>query len=124
MTIFPHSRASNNPRPNQFILPRALRLGRKALRILIEAAPCSISAEQMAGRSRSIPGVVDVHDLHVWTLTSDMEDASVHLMTEESVDPHPVLDTARTMFHDDYGIDHATFQVEPKPHTNCDQVPW
>jgi Co/Zn/Cd efflux system component len=53
-----------------------------------------------------------------------MEDASVHLMTEESVDPHPVLDTARTKFHDDYGIDHATFQVESKPHTNCDQVPW
>jgi Co/Zn/Cd efflux system component len=42
-----------------------LRLGRKALRILIEAAPCSISVEQMTGQSRSIPGAVDVHDLHV-----------------------------------------------------------
>jgi len=107
-----------------FILPRAWRLGRKALRILVEAAPCSIDVQEMIERLRSIPGVVDVHDLHVWTLTSDMDAASVHLMTKEGVDPHPVLDAARTMFHDDYGIEHATFQVEPESHTDCDKVAW
>lgn len=107
-----------------FILPRAWRLGRKALRILVEAAPCSIDVERLTERLVSLPGVVGVHDLHVWTLTSDMDAASVHLITHEDVDPHPVLDAARAILQDDYGISHATFQVEPESHTGCDDVKW
>ena len=107
-----------------FILPRAWRLGRKALRILVEAAPDGCDVAELEERLKGIPGVVDVHDLHVWTLTSDMDAASVHLMTNEGVDPHPVLDAARTMLQDEYGIEHATFQVEPESHTDCDQVSW
>ncbi len=107
-----------------FILPRAWRLGRKALHILVEAAPSGCDVVELGNQLKSIPGVVDVHDLHVWTLTSDMDAASVHLMTSEGVDPHPVLDAARTMLHDEYGIEHATFQVEPESHANCDDVTW
>jgi len=107
-----------------FILPRAWRLGRKALRILVEAAPDSVDLALMAEQLRAIPGVVDVHDLHVWTLTSDMDAASAHLTTAEDADPHPVLDAAREILEDGYGISHATFQVEPESHTNCGDVTW
>ncbi len=107
-----------------FILPRAWRLGRKALRILVESAPQSVDVTEVDQRLRAIPGVTDVHDLHVWTLTSDMDAASAHLMTEEDVDPHPVLDAAKAMLVNDYGIDHVTFQVEPLSHSGCDDVTW
>ena len=68
--------------------------------------------------------VVDVHDLHVWTLTSDMDVATVHLMTIDESDPHPVLDAARDLLADEYGISHATVQVEPTAHTGCTEVAW
>ncbi|MCL1693940.1 MAG: cation diffusion facilitator family transporter [Actinomycetia bacterium] len=107
-----------------FILPRAWRLGSKALRILIEAAPPSVDVGELTDRLGAIPGVVDVHDLHVWTLTSDMEIASVHLMTVEDADPHPVLDAARMVIRDEFGVGHATLQVEPESHSGCAEVDW
>jgi cobalt-zinc-cadmium efflux system protein len=107
-----------------FILPRAWRLGAKAVRILIQAAPPDIDMDDLTGRLESIPTVVDIHDLHVWTLTSEMDVASVHLMTENDADPHPVLDTARAVLRDDFGISHATLQVEPESHHGCVEVNW
>src|SRR5690606_28356898 len=56
-----------------FIFPRTIRLGAQALRVLVQAAPPEIDVEEMQRDLSSLPGVVDVHDLHVWTLTSDME---------------------------------------------------
>ena len=69
-------------------------------------------------------GVVDVHDLHVWTLTSEMDAASAHLMTAPDTDAHHVLDQARQLLSDSYGIAHGTFQVEPDTHTGCHEVSW
>ena len=66
----------------------------------------------------------DVHDLHVWTLTSEMEAASAHLVTVGGTDPHAVLDQARELLRDGYGIDHGTFQVEPDSHEGCNDVTW
>jgi cobalt-zinc-cadmium efflux system protein len=68
--------------------------------------------------------VVDVHDLHVWTLTSDMEVASVHLMVCDGTDTHAVLDRARDVMRSGHGIDHATLQVEPDTHVGCDELAW
>lgn len=107
-----------------FILPRAWRLGGRALRILVQAAPEDLDLEGISRELGSLPGVEDVHDLHVWTLTSDMEVATVHLMIGDEVDPHPVLDQARSMLEDTYGIDHATLQVEPWSHRECSEVSW
>ena len=106
-----------------FILPRAWRLGRKALRILIQAAPDHLDLDTLQQRLTAIPAVVDVHDLHVWTLTSEMEVATVHLMTNDGADPHPVLDQARTTLQE-AGIAHATLQVEPDSHRGCADVSW
>jgi cobalt-zinc-cadmium efflux system protein len=107
-----------------FILPRTWRLGAQALRILVQAAPPGLDLAALEAELRTVMGVVDVHDLHVWTLTSDMDVASVHLMVTEGTDRHAVLDRARVIMRDNHGIGHATLQVEPDTHEGCDEVAW
>lgn len=107
-----------------FILPRAWKLGLSAVRVLVQAAPAGFDVDGLAADLRSIPGVIDLHDLHVWTLTSEMDVASVHLVTRESTDPHPVLDAATELLQATYGIAHATLQVEPDTHSVCTEISW
>jgi cobalt-zinc-cadmium efflux system protein len=107
-----------------WILPRTWRLGGRAVRILLQAAPDHIDLDTLSGELAAIDGVVDVHDLHVWTLTSEMEAASAHLMTSDGFDSHAVLDQARQLLAERYEITHATFQVEPDTHTGCHDVSW
>ena len=107
-----------------WILPRTWRIGGQAVRILLQAAPPHIDLQALRGDLAALPAVVDVHDLHVWTLTSDMESASAHLVVDKVAATHDVLDQARSLFRDRYGIDHATLQVEPADHKGCDQVSW
>ena len=107
-----------------WILPRSLSLAAQAVRILVQAAPPGTDLDQMTADLAALDGVVDVHDLHVWTLTSQMEVASAHLMVSIGTDHHQVLDQARDVLRDGYGIDHATLQVEPDDHHGCAEVSW
>jgi cobalt-zinc-cadmium efflux system protein len=107
-----------------WILPRTWRLGGRAVRILLQAAPDHVDLDRLDHDLRAIGGVVDVHDLHVWTLTSEMDAASAHLVTCSGTDHHDVLDQARHLLAGSYGIDHGTFQVEPESHEGCDEVTW
>ncbi len=107
-----------------WILPRTFRLGRNAVRILLQAAPTHIQLDDLRHSLIAIEGVTDVHDLHVWTLTSEMEAASAHLVTAEDTDHHGVLDRARQLLQEDYGIEHGTFQVEPDTHRGCHEITW
>jgi cobalt-zinc-cadmium efflux system protein len=107
-----------------FILPRAWRLGAQAVRILVQAAPPHTDLDGLEAELRGLDGVVDVHDLHVWTLTSEMDVASAHLMVRAGADSHGVLDRARDVLRHGYGIAHATLQVEPDTHVGCDEVSW
>ena len=107
-----------------WILPRTWRLGRRAVRILLQAAPDHVDLGALVSDLAAIEGVVDVHDVHVWTLTSDMEAASAHLMVVDGTPSHAVLDQARHLLVDSYGIEHGTFQVEPDTHVGCAEVTW
>ncbi len=107
-----------------WILPRTWRLGGQAVRVLLQAAPPGTDLGAMTADLADLVGVVDVHDLHVWTLTSDMENASVHLVVDEGVDSHAVLDQARALLQGRYRIAHATLQVEPADHEGCDELDW
>ena len=106
------------------IIPRAWSLGRQALRVLVQAAPVGFDLDALGAELLGLEGVVDVHDLHVWTLTSEMDVATVHLMIREGVDSHATLDRARSILQDNYGIAHATLQVEPDTHRGCSEVTW
>src|SRR5439155_1037465 len=63
-----------------WILPRAWRLAASALRVLLQVAPAHVDLDAIRTELLALPGVVDVHDLHVWTLTSEMDVASAHVM--------------------------------------------
>ncbi|MET0422563.1 MAG: cation diffusion facilitator family transporter [Actinoplanes sp.] len=95
------------------ILPRTFALGRSAVRILVQAAPKHLDITEVRARLAAVPGVCDVHDLHVWTLTSGMDVASAHLSLEPAAELGAVLTCAREALHEDFAIDHATLQVEP-----------
>ncbi len=108
-----------------FILPRTWRLGRAALRILVQAAPEHLDVAEVQKRLRAVPGVADVHDLHVWTLTSGMEVASAHLTMHPGAEVGMVLTEARSALHDDFQIAHATLQVEPGAQPGgCGPIDW
>lgn len=107
-----------------WILPRTWRLGRRAVHILLQSAPEHIDLDRLAAELAALDGVVGVHDLHVWTLTSEMDAASVHLVTSAGADSHAVLDRARSCLADGHGIAHGTFQVEPDDHEGCEAVSW
>jgi cobalt-zinc-cadmium efflux system protein len=107
-----------------WIIPRALRLGRKALAVLVESAPRHIDLASLRGGLRAIEGVIDVHDLHVWTLTSEMDVATVHLVVSDDVDSHDVLHTAGDHLRSRWGVAHATVQVEPESHQECVEETW
>ena len=96
------------------VLPRTWKLGRKAVRILMQEAPPEIALEAVQAALRGIDGVEEVHDLHVWTLTSGMEVCSVHLRVASNALHHTVLARAYRVLEKDFGIDHCTVQVEPR----------
>jgi cobalt-zinc-cadmium efflux system protein len=106
-----------------WILPRAWRLASSALRVLLQVAPPHVDLDAIRSELLAVPGVVDVHDLHVWTLTSEMDVASAHVMIGTDVDAHGVLDQARVLLLD-HEIAHATIQVEPDDHAGCAELNW
>lgn len=106
-----------------WVVPRAWGLASSALRVLLQVAPAHVDLEQIRADLASVPGVVDVHDLHVWTLTSEMEVASAHMMVVPDTDHHAVLDRARELLLE-HDIAHATIQVEPDDHSGCEDVNW
>jgi cobalt-zinc-cadmium efflux system protein len=107
-----------------WIIPRAVRLGRKALAVLVESAPGHIDLSALRSGLREIEGVVDVHDLHVWTLTSEMDVATVHLVVADDTDSHDVLHAAGDHLRTTWGLAHATLQVEPESHRECVEETW
>ncbi|MET7709346.1 cation diffusion facilitator family transporter [Micromonospora sp. NPDC005413] len=108
-----------------FILPRTWRLARAAVRILVQAAPEHLQVTAVHDRLAAVPGVVEVHDLHVWTLTSGMDVASAHLTMAPGAEVGAVLTAARTALHDDFRIEHATLQIEPSAASGaCGPVEW
>ena len=100
------------------IVPRAVGLGRAALRVLLEAAPPEVDVSRVAAALGDLPGVLDVHDLHVWTVTSGMEAATAHLTVTAEAEVGAVLARARTVLAGQ-GVEHATVQLEPVNAPGC-----
>lgn len=94
------------------IFASALPLSRKASRILLQATPKTISAEIIRHRIEEVPGVVEVHDFHIWNLTESITIASIHVKID--VPAKNYIETAkliRNIFHQ-FGIHSATVQPE------------
>jgi cobalt-zinc-cadmium efflux system protein len=102
------------------VLPRAGSLLREAGGVLLEAAPVGIDVDEVRDHLCGVDGVVDVHDLHAWTITSAMPALSAHVTVTEATladrGVGPILDDLTGCVAAHFGIDHATFQVEPESH--------
>lgn len=107
-----------------FILPRAVRLGRDALHVLVQAAPHGMNVDDVRTTLLGIDGVTDVHDVHVWTLTSEMDVLTAHLVVTDAATVQRVLDDGRRVLADRFGLDHATLQVEVGPVSHCQEMSW
>jgi cobalt-zinc-cadmium efflux system protein len=103
-----------------FVLPRTWRLGRKAVRILMQAAPPSVDLDALRSALAEIEGVDAVHDLHVWTLTSGMEVGSAHLRIADPARFAAVLVEATAMMKERFFVDHPTVQIEPTTGDPCE----
>lgn len=99
-----------------WVLPRALRLGYRALRVLIQAAPEGLDLDAVTAELTRLDGVAGVHDLHAWTLTSGLDVASVHVRLARDADPHEVLDAVERTLTAGHGMARTTVQLEPGTH--------
>jgi cobalt-zinc-cadmium efflux system protein len=102
------------------ILPRSFSLLREAIDVLLEASPRGVDLDEVRTHLSAVPGVVDVHDLHAWTITSGMPVLSVHVtVTDAVVEDRGVcelLDELSGCVAGHFDVDHATFQIEPESH--------
>ena len=94
------------------ILPRTWGLLREAVDILLEATPKGVDLEAVRSHIVAAAGVVDVHDLHVWTITSGMNVVSAHVVLDDGADAPSVLDELCLCLSGDFDIEHSTFQLE------------
>ncbi len=86
----------------------------EAVFVLMESAPHGIDVDEVYQAMSDMPGVLGVHDLHVWTITSGMDSLSAHVVVEPERPPAHLLGDLRSMLHDRFGIDHVTIQLEPE----------
>ncbi|MQA80261.1 MAG: cation diffusion facilitator family transporter [Streptosporangiales bacterium] len=107
-----------------FVVVRAVMLGRQVFAVLGQHAPEGMDVDGVASDLADVTGVQDVHDLHLWTLTSGMNVATAHLVADDRANTHAVLDQARQVLRERHGVAHATLQVEPLDHTGCDELNW
>lgn len=105
-----------------FVLVRAFFLGREVIAVLGQHAPTGMVPAEVESALASVPGVSEVHDLHVWSLTSGMNVATAHLVTSRG-SADEVLATAAQVLRDRFQVEHATLQVEGADH-ECHRADW
>jgi len=93
----------------------AWRLLRDSGRVLLDIAPAGLPVEEIGTAMASNPGVVQVHDLHVWEVTTEFPTLSAHVLVEPGADCHGIRRELESLLHDRFGLEHTTLQVEHAP---------
>ncbi len=102
------------------ILPRAWRLLRDAVDVLLEASPRGIDLTEVRTHLTGLDGVMGVHDLHAWTITSGLPVLSAHVVVDPGVLANgrsaAMLDALQACLHGHFDVEHSTFQLAPASH--------
>lgn len=107
-----------------FVAVRAVVLGRQVLAVLGQHVPEGVSLDHVVTDLQAVPGVAEVHDLHIWALTSGMSVATAHLVIARGASPQAVLTSAQEVLSNRHHIEHATLQTESAPTRQCHEVTW
>ena len=94
------------------IIYGSIRLIRDSTNVLLEGTPAHINLAAVEDAILATSGVNDVHDLHVWTITSGRDALSAHVIHAQSISQPDLLKELRTKLHDRFGVDHLTIQME------------
>lgn len=96
---------------------------RESLNLMLHSVPRAIDLTAVREYLESLPGVVRVHDLHVWAMSTTQTALTAHLVKPEVADDDPLLALTGRELHERFGIDHATLQIERSPdhcrHESC-----
>ncbi|MBA3234328.1 MAG: cation transporter [Propionibacteriales bacterium] len=103
-----------------FIVPRTWMLLREAVNVLLEATPRGFDLDHLRAHVLGIDGVVGVHDLHVWTISSELPVMSAHVVVDDDSLSHAgeVLDALQDCLGAHFDVSHSTFQIEPMGHVD------
>ncbi|HWF56620.1 MAG TPA: cation diffusion facilitator family transporter [Solirubrobacteraceae bacterium] len=102
------------------MLHAAAGLLRQSARVFMEAAPAGIEPERIGHDMAAVPDVVEVHDLHVWEVTSGFVALSAHVVVRAGADCHERRRVLQTLLQERFGIAHTTLQVD---HEHAEQPP-
>ena len=91
------------------------RLLRDSGRVLLDIAPAGLPVDEIGTAMASRPSVVEVHDLHVWEVTTEFPTLSAHVLVEPGADCHGIRRELETLLRDRFGLEHTTLQVEHAP---------
>jgi cobalt-zinc-cadmium efflux system protein len=94
------------------VLASAWSILRDSTEILLESTPRGLDVDALGRRLAGAPGVVEVHDLHVWTITSGFTALSAHVLVRPGEDCHGRRRELERMVHDEFAIEHTTLQVD------------
>lgn len=94
------------------ILKSAWGVIKHSTHILMEGTPPSINQDEVKSVLLEIKGVIDVHDLHIWTITSGLDSFSCHILVEDHINSQEVLQEAINKMHNIFHIEHTTIQIE------------
>lgn len=89
-----------------------VRLVRDSGRILLEAAPAGVDVDAVGAQLAAVPAVVEIHDLHLWQITSGQAALSAHVIVADHADCHTTRTSLEHLLHDKYRIGHTTLQVD------------
>ena len=98
-----------------FILPRTWMLLREVVGVLLEGTPSDVNLTALREAISGFSGVVDVHDLHVWSLTSGVNAMSTHVVIANGVASDNLVARIRQRITSDFTIAHVTIQIEAIP---------
>jgi cobalt-zinc-cadmium efflux system protein len=97
------------------MLRSSWRLLRDSGRVLLDIAPAGLPVDEIGTAMASHPRVVEVHDLHVWEVTTEFPTLSAHVLVEPDVDCHGIRRELEQLLRDRFGLEHTTLQVDHAP---------
>ena len=98
-----------------WVLPRTWTLLREAGHILLNGVPKGVDLQALRSALAGEPGVIEVHDLHVWSLASRRPAMTAHVVTAEGIDPEALRQRLATRLEESFSIEHSTLQLESTP---------